>query len=79
MTETNQTRHRVVVTDYTFPDLTREQAAAESLGAEFVACQCKSAEDVARAVAGATVAIVQFAPLGADAIAGMAEGGGIVR
>jgi D-3-phosphoglycerate dehydrogenase len=79
MTEKNQIRHRVVVTDYTFPDLARERAAAESLGAEFVACQCKSADEVARAVSGASVAIVQFAPLGAEAIAGMTDGGGIVR
>jgi len=79
MTETKQIRHRVVVTDYTFPDLAREKAAAESLGAEFIACQCKSEDEVARAVAGATVAIVQFAQLGGAAIAGMADGGGIVR
>jgi len=79
MTETSKTRPRVVVTDYTFPDLTLEKAAAESLGAEFVACQCKTAEEVTHAVAGATVAIVQFAPLTADGIAGMAAGGGIVR
>jgi D-3-phosphoglycerate dehydrogenase len=72
-------KHRVVVTDYTFPGVAAERAAAERQGAEFVAFQCKSAEDVARAVEGATVAIVQFAPLGAAAIAGMAEGGGIVR
>jgi D-3-phosphoglycerate dehydrogenase len=79
MTETGKTRPRVVVTDYTFPDLAYERAAAERLGAEFSACQCKSAEDVTRAVAGATVAIVQFAPLTAAAISGMAAGGGIVR
>jgi D-3-phosphoglycerate dehydrogenase len=79
MTATSKTRPRVVVTDYTFPDLSREQAAAERLGAEFIACQCKSAQDVTRAVAGATVAIVQFAPLTAAGIAGMAAGGGIVR
>jgi len=79
MTETSKTRPRVVVTDYNFPDVTREKAAAENLGAEFVACQCKTAEEVTRAVAGATVTIVQFAPLTADGIAGMAPGGGIVR
>jgi D-3-phosphoglycerate dehydrogenase len=79
MTEAKHSRPRVVVTDYTFPDLTHEQAAAEASGAEFVACQCKTAEEVAAAVAGATVAIVQFAPLTATAIAGMAPGGGIVR
>ena len=72
-------RRRVVVTDSTFPDLSRERAAAEQLGAEFVSCQCKSAEDVVRAVEGADVAMVQFAPLTAQAIAGLAEGAGIIR
>ena len=70
---------RVVVTDYTFPDLEREKAAAEGAGAEFAAFQCGSAAEVAEALKGATVAIVQFATAGADAIAGMAEGGALIR
>jgi D-3-phosphoglycerate dehydrogenase / 2-oxoglutarate reductase len=70
---------RVVVTDYTFPDLDREQAAALKAGADFAAFQCKSAADVAEALKGATVAVVQFAQVDAAAIAGMAEGGALIR
>ncbi len=67
---------RVVVTDYTFPDLAQEQAAA---GADFAAFQCRSAQDVAQAVAGAAVAVVQFAPFGPAAAAAMQPGGTVIR
>ena len=67
---------RVVVTDYTFPDLVQEQAAA---GADFAAHQCRTAEDVAAAVAGAQVACVQFAPFGPAAAAAMQGNGTIIR
>lgn len=73
------TGRRVVVTDYTFPDLDREHRAAEAAGARFEAHQCRTAEDVAAAIRGADVAVVQFAPAGAEAIAGMAEGGALLR
>ncbi|MBC7736259.1 MAG: C-terminal binding protein [Candidatus Saccharibacteria bacterium] len=67
---------RVVVTDYTFPTLDQEQAAA---GPDFAAFQCRSAEDVAAAVAGADVAVVQFAPFGPAAAAAMRPGGTVIR
>ena len=67
---------RVVVTDYTFPDLAQEQAAA---GADFAAHQCRTAEDVAAAVKGAQVAVVQFAPFGPAAAAAMQKGGTVIR
>ncbi|MEO6298745.1 MAG: C-terminal binding protein [Paracoccaceae bacterium] len=67
---------RVVVTDYTFPDLAQEQAAA---GADFAAFQCRTAEDVTAAVAGAAVALVQFAPFTAAAAAAMKPNGTIIR
>ena len=68
---------RVVVTDYTFPDLKQEEASAA--GAVFAAFQCRSAEDVAAAVMGARVAVVQFAPFGPDAAAAMQPGGTVIR
>ncbi len=67
---------RVVVTDYTFPDLAQERAAA---GAGFAAHQCRNAEEVAAAVAGAQVAVVQFAPFGPEAAAAMKPGGTVIR
>jgi D-3-phosphoglycerate dehydrogenase len=70
---------RVVVTDATFPDLAREEAAARLLGAEFERHACKTADEVAAAVQGADVAVVQFAPLTAAAIAGLAPGARAIR
>ncbi len=65
---------RVVVTDYTFPAVNAERAAAEAAAAQFSAVQCKTAEDVIAAVRGANVVAVQFAPFPAAAIAVLARG-----
>lgn len=70
---------KVVVTDYTFPDLVQEEAAATSSGAVFSAHQCKTAEEVVDAVAGADVVAVQFAPFGADAAKAVAPGATVIR
>jgi len=70
---------RVVVTDATFPDLAREEAAARTLGAQFERHACESADDVVAAVKGADVAVVQFAPLTAAAIAGLNPGARAIR
>lgn len=69
----------VVVTDYTFPDVSREEQAARSGGAEFAAHQCKTAEDVAQAVAGADVVAVQFAPFTQAAANAVAPGATVIR
>ncbi|WP_431297756.1 C-terminal binding protein [Tabrizicola sp. BL-A-41-H6] len=70
---------RVVVTDATFPDVTKEEVAARAAGAIFERHACKTADDVAAAIKGADVAVVQFAPLTRPAIAGMAPGGTAIR
>ena len=67
---------RVGVADYTFPDLAQEQAAA---GNDFQAFQCRTAEDVAAAVAGADVAVVQFAPFGPAVAAAIRPGATVIR
>lgn len=72
-------KRRVVVTDYTFPALTHEQHATVSSDAEFIALQCRTADEVTDAVRGADVAVVQFAPLTAQAIDGLAAGAAIIR
>ena len=61
----------VVVTDATFPDVNREEAAARAGGASFARHACRTAEEVAGALRGARVAVVQFAPLTREAIAGL--------
>ena len=70
---------RVVVTDYTFPDLAQEEAAARAGGASFAAFQCKSAAEVAQAVAGADVAVVQFASFGPEAARAVTPGATVIR
>ena len=70
---------RVVVTDYTFPTLAQEEAAARAAGAEFGAFQCKTPEAVAEAVKGADVAVVQFAAFGPEAAAAVKPGATVIR
>lgn len=70
---------KVVVTDYTFPDLERERRVAEAAGAAFEAHQCRSAEDVADAVRGASVVAAQFAPVTEAAIARLTEDAALIR
>ena len=70
---------KVVVTDYTFPGLAQEEAAARAAGAEFAAFQCKSPAEVAQAVAGADVAVVQFAGFGPAAVAAVRPGATVIR
>jgi D-3-phosphoglycerate dehydrogenase / 2-oxoglutarate reductase len=69
----------VVVTDYNFEALGPERAIAEKLRAKFSAHQCKTAGEVAKAVKGASVAVVQFAPLTDAAIKGLRPGARIIR
>ena len=70
---------RVVVTDRTFPSLDQEERAAREGGAEFEAFQAKTAEEVAEAVRGADVALVQFSPFTEAAARAMAPGGTVIR
>jgi D-3-phosphoglycerate dehydrogenase / 2-oxoglutarate reductase len=70
---------RVVVTDYTFPDVSQEREAAQRNGASFECFQCKSAEDAAEAVAGASIAVVQFVDFPAHVIARLAPEATIIR
>ena len=70
---------RVVVTDYTFPNLAQEEAATRAAGAEFAAFQCKTPQAVAQAVTGADVAVVQFAGFGPAAAAAVKPGATVIR
>jgi D-3-phosphoglycerate dehydrogenase len=70
---------RVVVTDATFPDVAAERAAAEAGGASFERRDARTAEDVAEALRGADVAVVQFAPLTRAAVEGLAPGAAAIR
>lgn len=73
------TQLKVVVTDYTFPDLEQERQAATSAGAAFESYQCRTEAEVAEAIRGASVAVVQFARADQTAIEGLAEGAALIR
>jgi D-3-phosphoglycerate dehydrogenase len=69
----------VVVTDATFPDVDAEETAARDQGAEFRRHACRTDDEVVRAVVGARVAVVQFAPFSARAVAALAPGATVIR
>ncbi|WP_306120813.1 MULTISPECIES: C-terminal binding protein [unclassified Roseitalea] len=70
---------RCVVTDYTFANVAAERAAAFENGATFEAHRTVPAGDVARLVRDADVAVVQDAPVDAEAIAALAPGATVLR
>ena len=70
---------RVVITDATFPGVEKEHEAAQMSGAHFERKACKNADEVASAVAGAKVAVVQFAELNRAAIEGLAPQATVIR
>lgn len=54
---------RVLITDADYPDVDIERSILEAAGCEVVVAQCRTAEDVIRAGAGATALLVQYAPI----------------
>jgi len=70
---------KVVVTDYTFPSLTAEEAAARAAGATFSAHHCKTDAEVAEAVAGADAVAVQFAAFGPLSAKAVKPGATVIR
>ena len=70
---------KVVITDYSFPSIDIERRLLEPMGAIVEGRQCKTEEDVEKAVAGADVVMTQFAKVGASAIRAMHPRATIVR
>lgn len=70
---------KVVVTDYTFPSVGAEKAAAVAAGATFGAHQAKTDAEVADVVANADMVAVQFAEFGAKAAAAVKPGATVIR
>ncbi|MGM0931172.1 MAG: C-terminal binding protein [Actinomycetota bacterium] len=70
---------RVVVTDHAFRDVTIEEAAAAKNGAAFACFACTNEQETAEAVAGADVAIVNFAPITHAVLERMNPGATVVR
>ena len=69
----------VAFTDFTFPDLRHEIAAAEELGAEVRQHQAKSEQQAMEAARGASVLVVQFASITPRVIDRLAPGARIIR
>ncbi len=70
---------RVVVTDHAFGGVKAEAEVAARFGAEFAEHQCRAEEETARAVAGADVVLVNFAPISETVLRAMAPGATVVR
>ena len=70
---------KVIVTDFSFPNLNVEEAILRPTGAEFVSGQCKTRELLLPFVADADVVITQFAPITAEVIAAMTKAKAIIR
>lgn len=74
------TQHaKVVVTDWTFPDLSIEEGILKSMGHDVIARQCKTEADLIALVGDADCVITQFARVNANVIAAMAKARVIVR
>ena len=70
---------RIVVTDYTFPDLGPESARVQQSGFQLVGHHCKTQDELISAVAGADAVISQFARTTPAVIAAMDRARAIVR
>ncbi|MDA0657477.1 MAG: C-terminal binding protein [Planctomycetota bacterium] len=70
---------KVVITDFTFPDLAIEQQILQEVGASITSGQCKTPESLLALVADADAVITQFAPVSAHVIDGMQKARVIVR
>lgn len=69
----------IVVIDQGFGNVTREQALANRLGVGFAAHQCHTEEETASAATGASVIIVNFAPITRRVLSVLEPGATVVR
>lgn len=75
----SQPKPKIVVTDYTFPDLDIEQQLLTAAGCETVGRQCKTDADLIELCRDADAVITQFARVNARVIAAMIRARVIVR
>jgi D-3-phosphoglycerate dehydrogenase len=75
----NNTKPKIVVTDYAFPDLNTEQQILAAAGCEVTGRQCKTEADLIDLCQDADAVITQFARVSANVIAAMARARVIVR
>lgn len=70
---------RVPVTDYTFPNLEPEQQVLSHIGATVEGYQCKTEDEVIKAIQGAKVILAQFAPITHKVLGHLGPGATVVR
>ncbi|MDP6794021.1 MAG: C-terminal binding protein [Verrucomicrobiota bacterium] len=71
--------HKIVVTDYTFPNLKIEQQVLEPARCELAGHQCRTPEALIEVVRDADYVLTQFAPMNADVVGVMERAKVIVR
>ena len=64
---------KVVITDYTFPNLSIEQNILNPTGCELSGHQCKTPESLIKIVRDADYVITQFAPINAQVVNSMEQ------
>lgn len=69
----------IAITDYTFPDLSLEQAIIENAGHKLIGQQCRTEAELIALVSDADAVITQFAKINASVIASMRKARVIVR
>lgn len=69
----------IAVTDWTFPNLSLEEQAADKAGAKLIGRQCRSCEDLVALCSDADAVITQFAKVDAAVIGRMTKARVIVR
>jgi D-3-phosphoglycerate dehydrogenase len=75
----NPTPPKIVITDWTFPDLSVEEKILNTNGLDLAARQCKTEADLISLCADADAVITQFARVNANVIAAMQKARAIVR
>lgn len=70
---------KVLITDYTFPDISVEQEIIAATKAEVVGAQAKTQEALIPLVSDADVVITQFAPVNTEVIQAMSKARVIIR
>ena len=75
----NSPKPKIVVTDWTFPDLTIERQILESQGMDLVSHQCKTESELMELCADADAVITQFARVNAAVVRAMQRARAIVR
>ena len=75
----NPTHPRIVITDWTFPDLGVEEGILKAHGVELIARQCKTEADLIDLCADADAVITQFARVNTNVVSAMRKARAIVR